>query len=325
MKRISQDIETGQFQRVYLLYGSQAYLRNMYRDKLKNALIPNGDEMNYAYFDGKGIAIDEVISFAETMPFLADRRVIIIENSKLFEGACDELADYIPNMPETTCIIFSEEKVDKKFKLYKAVSKTGYVSEFTTPSPEDLRRWVMGKITHEHRQITGRALDLFLDIIGDDMLQISNELEKLLSYTFGKDGIYPDDVLAVCSVKIEDKIFDLLDAVMNGNKDAALRCYSDLLQLREEPRHILYMIERQLRIVLHVMEMDKENMSIAQMAKVLGMKEYPVKKTLPQVRRRSKLWVLDALSECADLERASKIGNMNAQISVEYLIVKLSS
>ena len=79
MKSLNEDIRTGQFKQVYLLYGEEAYLKKQYKDKLTRAMLPDGDTVNYAYYEGKGIHITELIDLAETMPFFAERRLIVVE------------------------------------------------------------------------------------------------------------------------------------------------------------------------------------------------------------------------------------------------------
>ena len=71
MKSLNEDLKTGQFNKVYLLYGEEAYLKKQYKDKLREGMIPAGDTMNYAYFEGKGINVNEIIDLAETLPFFA--------------------------------------------------------------------------------------------------------------------------------------------------------------------------------------------------------------------------------------------------------------
>lgn len=325
MNRIDEDIKNRQFKSVYLLYGDQAYLRNQYRDKLKNALCDATDTMNLAYYSGSGVPIKEVMELADTMPFLAEKRVIIIEDSGLFKSSCDELADYIASVPETTCIVFSEESVDKRLKLYKAVREVGVITELTNLSSEELQQWVLTRITKEHRRITGRAMEIFLQRAGDDMMNIVGELEKLLAYTYGKDGIFPEDVMAVCTPRIEDRIFELLDAIVAGDRDKALKLYGDLYALKEAPARILFMIVRQLRILLHIKEMQEEHKNADDMARVLALKPYAVKKTLPQAGRRSKAWIEKALELCAKTDEDSKNGRMDAQMGLEVLIVRLSA
>jgi len=84
MKNIKEHIKLNQFKSVYLLYGTEEYLKKLYRDKLKTAILGDGDQMNYSHFEGKGIDTAEVKSVANTMPFFSDRRLILIENSGFF-------------------------------------------------------------------------------------------------------------------------------------------------------------------------------------------------------------------------------------------------
>ena len=82
MKSLNEDIKSGTFKQAYLLYGEEAYLKKQYKDKITAAMFPDGDRMNYAYYEGKGINPGELIDLAETMPFFADRRLIVVENSR---------------------------------------------------------------------------------------------------------------------------------------------------------------------------------------------------------------------------------------------------
>ncbi|MDE7207178.1 MAG: DNA polymerase III subunit delta, partial [Lachnospiraceae bacterium] len=90
MKRIAQDIKSGQFSNIYLLYGEEAYLRRQYRDNLRKALVPEEDTMNCTIYSGKDINVNEMIDMAGTMPFFAERRVIVVENSGLFKAAAND-------------------------------------------------------------------------------------------------------------------------------------------------------------------------------------------------------------------------------------------
>ena len=90
MQTLNQDIKTGEFKQIYLLYGEEAFLKNSYKNRLKEAIIGD-DTMNFARFEGKGLDVDELIRLADTMPFFAERRLIQIEDSGFFKNACPEL------------------------------------------------------------------------------------------------------------------------------------------------------------------------------------------------------------------------------------------
>ena len=106
MKSLQEDIKNQEFKRVYLLFGEEEYLKQQYKSRLKKALAPEEEDMNYSYFEGKKTEPREVIGLAETMPFFADRRVIFLEDTGFFKSAAgEELVDYLPQMPDSTCMI----------------------------------------------------------------------------------------------------------------------------------------------------------------------------------------------------------------------------
>ena len=110
MKGLQEDIKTGNFKKAYLLYGEEAYLRQQYKEKLIKALNPDDDTMNFTRFEGKGIEVKEMIDLCETMPFFASSRTILVENSGFFKNKCDELADYMKDLPDYLHLIFVEEE-----------------------------------------------------------------------------------------------------------------------------------------------------------------------------------------------------------------------
>lgn len=144
MKRIAQDIKNGQFNNIYLLYGEEAYLRRQYRDNLRKALVAEDDTLNCTSYSGKDINVNEIVDIAGTMPFFAERRVIIIENSGWLKSGEDRMVDLIKNLPDTTYIVFVESEVDKRSKLYKAVTAKGYAALCEMQDETMLKKWIMG-------------------------------------------------------------------------------------------------------------------------------------------------------------------------------------
>ena len=99
MQKLARDIKEQDFKNVYLLTGEEDYLRKQYRDRLAGAMADVHDTMNYHYFEGKNTIPEKLIDLAETMPFLAERRVIVVENSGFFKSAQDNLEDYLKQLP----------------------------------------------------------------------------------------------------------------------------------------------------------------------------------------------------------------------------------
>ncbi len=321
---LMEDIKKGQFKNVYLLMGEEVYLRNQYRKKLKDALLDPEDTMNRAVFEGKGIQVREVIDLAETMPFFADRRVIELSDSGFAKNACPELADYIPEIPKSTCLILTESEVDKRGRVYKAVKKEGRVVEFKRQDDRTLARWVLGILNREERKITEETMQVFLQRTGSDMERIDRELEKLLCYTLGREVIETEDVEAVCTEQTENRIFDMIQAITEQNQRKALDLYADLLAMKEPPMRILYLITRQFHQLLQLKEMEGQGMERGEMAKAAGVPPFAVSKYMAQCRKFSKKQLRQAVEDCVDTEERVKTGQMGDQISVELLIVKYS-
>lgn len=324
----SEQTDTIEIRNVYLLFGEEAFLRNRYKDAVLKNLLPSGDTTNFSRFEGKGVNFNEIIDLAETMPFFAERRVILIENSDLFNETKEEIkafSDYLANVPQTTVLVFCEEKVSRAGALYKAAAKNGFVKEFA-PIKDDkqLKDYIVGRLSKEHRPITGRALEVFMQMCGNDLTQINCELDKLVSYTFGKDGIRPEDVTAICSPKLDDKIFAMMEAMFRRDVGEALSYYADLIALKVNPNAILATIEGQYTLIRRVKEMDAEHIDYKSIAGALKANEYRVKKSLPLARRSSKIWIMRGLTLCAEVEEKSKSGGLDIQIGLESLIIDLS-
>lgn len=324
MRTIDEDIKTGQLKQIYLLYGAEAYLKKQYRDKLKNAMAAPDDNMNFTAFEGKDINAKEVIDLAETMPFFAERRVILIENSGFFKNSAEEMAEYLKQVAPATHFIFVEEEVDKRSKMYKAVKNAGKIVEFATQGEELLTRWILGRLKREGKNITGNVMKLFLSKTGSDMSNIDKELEKLICYTMEKDVIEASDVEAVVTEQISNKIFDMVNAVAEHDQRKALDYYYDLLALKEPPMRIMFLITRQFQILFHVKDMTMKRLDQHTIAQKAGIPDFAVRRNQAQARGFSLEQLEQALCDGAAYEEAVKTGKMNDQMAVELFLLTYS-
>lgn len=331
MKTIDDDIRSGSFRQIYLLYGTEDYLKKQYRDKLKDALAPGGgmffggDDMNLTVYEGKDTNPREVIDLAETLPFFADRRVIVIEKSGFFKNTCEELAEYLGQVAPQTCLLFVEEEVDKRSKMYKAAKKYGAVVEFSAQNEELLTRWILTRLKKEGRQITAPVMQMFLGRTGTDMGTIDRELEKLICYTMGRGVITAEDVTAIVTEQTQNKIFEMVNAIAEHDQRKALDLYYDLLTLKEPPMRILYLISRQFLILFHLRDMAAKGFDNKVMAQKAGIPPFAVRRNVMQARGFTAEQLKQALQDGAELEEAVKTGRMNDQMAVELFLVRYSA
>lgn len=324
MEQLLQDLKQRNFKNVYLLCGEESYLRNQYKKRLREALTEEGDTMNYSYYEGKDINPKAVIDMAETLPFFAEHRVVLVENSGFFKNKCEEMADYVSAIPESTCLIFAETEVDKRNRLYKEVKKYGRVVEFGTQKEETLLKWVLGMLKKENKGITRETLMLFLAKTGTDMQSIKNELEKLLAYTIERDSITLEDVEKVCVTQTTNRIFDMINAIAEGNQKKAMELYEDLLALKEPPMRILFLIARQFHQLYQLKMLSKEGLPASEIAKQAGIVPFAMKKYQAQAKSFTEEALREAVEECVAGEEAVKTGVMTDRLAVELLIMKYS-
>ena len=322
MKILNQDIKDRQFKPVYLLFGEEAFLKKSYKNRLKEAMVGD-DTMNFHQFEGKGVDLKEIISLADTMPFFGERRLILIEDSGLFKGSgAEALVEYLPQMPDTTCLLFVESEVDKRSRMYKKVKELGYGADMVRQDARQLSSWAGGILAREGKKITGHTMELFLSKTGDDMENIRMELEKLISYTLGREVITDQDVEEICANRVTNKIFDMVAAIVSGKTRAAMDLYEDLLTLREPPMRILFLIARQFNQVLQVKELMAQGMDRSRIASSLKLQPFVVGKIMPQARSFTREQILSRVELCVDCEEAVKTGRLGERLAVELLITK---
>lgn len=323
MKVISDDIKKGEFKSVYLLYGEEEYLKKQYRDRLKNA-IAGDDTMNYSYYDSDNASVKDIIDVCETLPFFAQKRLVIMENTGFLKSSNDELADYIKHIPDYLVVVMVEKDVDKRNKVYKAVDSVGYICEMKPQTTATLEKWIAGLLAKDNLKISREACDLILDKTGAGMDYIRQETEKLVSYCQGRDVVTVEDVEKVCATQTTSHIFDMISAIANKKQQQALDLYYDLLELKEPPMRILYLIVRQFNGILQVKDLMSRGISGKEIVSKIGAAPFVVGKYQAQAKYFEMNTLLDALNECAKTEEAVKQGRLNDRLGVELIIIKYS-
>ncbi len=325
MKRIQQDISEGKFRTSYLLYGEETYLRQQYEKRLLKALLPQEDTMNTVFYEGSGVDVAEIIDLARTLPFFADRRVIVLTDTGFFKHKCEDLADLLEGgLPDWLCMIFVEDEVDKRSRMYKAVNKSGRAVEFKRQDAKTLSNWVLQRLKREGKKITRRDMDLFLGMTGDDMSQIDNELEKLLSYTMGRNVVTRGDIEAVCTPQIQNRIFEMVRAVTDRQQEKALQLYYDLLAMKEPPMRILYLLARQFQQLMQAQEMAALGFDRADIGQQMHLQPFIVRNMINCADKYGPGELRRAMETCVETEEAVKTGRIGDVLSVELLIISFT-
>jgi DNA polymerase-3 subunit delta len=326
MKGLNEDIKTGRFSRAYLLYGDEEYLRLYFRKKLSAAICDPSDSMNCSFFEGDGISPARIIDLAETLPFFKERRLIVITNSSFFSDGCDELADYLKDICETTYFIFSESSVDKRTRMFKAVQKAGRCVELAPPDENALVDWAGGILKRSGREIRRNTLLRLFDRSGTNMGNLKNELDKLISYTDDREsGIIEDaDVDAICTVELKNRVFEMIDAVTSHKSAKAFSLYYELLAQKVSPYMMLPAIYRQFNIMLQIKELSAATRDISQIASKIGLKPFIARKYMSGAGAYSSNALRGLMENCLSLEQEAKSGRIDDKLAIELLLYSVS-
>ena len=329
------EVKAGKISGVYLFYGEEAYKKRYFRDTLKKAVL-NGDTMNYAAFEGKNIDWQAVYDSVMTMPFFADRRLIIIENSGKFstkqekgtekqaEKGADIIERIINEAPESSCIAFFEESAAKNRRIYKLIASKGVVCECNEDSEDDVINWLAKGFVRQGRKVRKSTLALITGRCGLDYDRLRMEFEKIISYAGDREVIEDSDVLAVSSENIESRIFDMLGAMSEKNVPLVLKKYHDLLANKEHPLYIMAMLRSQIRTMLQICELRDKGMNANDIGRAAGKPLFVVRRSLGYLQHFTRQQMISMLDEINETDAKSKKGLITDQTGVELLLIKFS-
>lgn len=320
MQTITEQMKSGQLSRFLLLYGEERYMVRYYKNQIVKILGLESDEMNCSHYEGERIDLSELLDVAQTLPFFAEQRLILVENSGFFKTSND-LADFLNDVPDTTYFLFVERTVDKRNRLYKYFSKNGCVTEVKPKAENELVNWVAAYLKSAGKAVTKNTVLLILNKVGTSMEMLSMELEKLIGYAWDKEAIGDSEVEAVCTNQVTNKIFEMVDAVAARNQKKALLLYHDLLALKEPPTRILYLFTRHINQMIQVKEEEGRG-SRDELAKKLGIPSFAVGKIGVQAKHFSEKQLLGMLAQTVKMEEDVKSGRLMDQLSVEIFIIK---
>ena len=323
MKGLKEQIQKGQIGKLYLFYGEERFLIQLYEQRIKKALLlPEDEMMNLDVMQSPQDPL-QVQSSIETLPFMAERRVVIIKESGAFDlkpGKMGELADLMQDIPESATVIWIESKVDKRSKFYKAVQKYGYVVEFKRLGENELLTWIGQEVKRKGVQLDRNTASYFLSLTGNDMVRIQMELEKLTSYAKERGVISREDVDSIVSVTIENSIFKLTDHLGNQQPAAAYRIYRQLLEDNGPVQRIFFMMIRQFRLLYKASLMQGADRN--SVAKELGVPSFAAGNYQNQARRFGEKRLKELLNKLLDLDTATKTGELDAEEAATLVILQ---
>ncbi|MFC7393288.1 DNA polymerase III subunit delta [Scopulibacillus cellulosilyticus] len=321
---------------IYVLFGKQSYLIQLIKDKIINqALTQEEKDFNLSSYNMEETPIEAAIEDAETLPFIGEKRVVVIENpyfltaerskSKV-EHHLKQFEKYIESpSPGTVLIVIAfYEKLDQRKKLVKLLTKASKTYELSQLTDDLLFKLLENIALDYDAHYTKEGHEQLLALVGPHLTYLANEVKKFALYC-GKDHPIDKSIVNELGARsLENNVFSLVDMVMRKQTANAYHLLNDLLKQKEEPVRLLALISRQIRIVYQVSLFQNEGYTQKQMAAKLKLHPYAVKIASGQAKAFNRQDLERALSQCAEADYQMKNGSMEKTLALELLIHKLA-
>ena len=326
----------------YLFHGEDEFSRSETLAGLKEKMgDPGLAELNTTIFDGSKVTLGELQHACGSVPFMADRRLVIVEGlltrlgSKGKEGApaawqkeyLEKLTQYLQRLPETTRLVLVEDRpISKNNPVHRLAlaDEHGHVREFESPKRKELSRWIEGRVRKKGGQINPAAVETLAAFVGSDLRLLDQEIEKLIAYVDRARPISEDDVRLLVSYVREANVFDMVDALGQRDGQQAAKLLHQLLDDGEHPLALLGMIVRQFRIMIQVKELNGQGLSQQDIAARLKLHRFVVKKAVGQAMNFSMEQLETIYRRLLETDVAIKTGRMNEVLALDMLVVGLT-
>lgn len=336
-KTAVKEIKQGRISPLYLCYGTEKYQIQEFVGLLQDKLVDrNQKDFAMAVFDLAETPIEAVVEEAETLPFLVERKLIVVRDAGLFtagkeggkiEHKAEALQTYIGNPAEHSVIVFVvyAEKLDERKKIVKAMKASGTALSFMPLGGGELVQWVVHEVEKRGCRIGKEAAEVLIAAGGVHMAALAAEADKLCLYAGAGGTIDTAAVEQLVARSTEQNVFAMVEHIAALRLEKALGIFYELLKQREEPIKIAALIARQFRIMMQVKELGRQSYSQQQIASQLGLHPYVVKLAGEQARKFEAGRLRDILSELAELDYRMKSGGVDKVLGLELFLLKLGA
>ena len=331
---------------LHILHGAETFARAEALRKLKESLDTDGSlATNTITLDARQSSLQEVMAACDTIPFLGDTRLVIVEGvlestgkpkrggkkkaSEVEPGDSapsqwEALTDYIDRMPPSTTLVLVDGAVPAD-GLLKVLKPKGAAQSFPIPGDKELAGWVGHRAKTLGIKIDAPAARLLAELVGADLWALAGEIDKLSVYANG-ESIREADVRALVSRAKEHKGWELSDAVVEGQSAKAARIVLELVEDGEAPQVLLSTVAgryRRIAIARDMLDRGESNSAIAQRVNMkVG---YGLDKLIEQARRHSPERIRRIYGRIIQAETDVKQFSMNYQLAVELAVQEIAS
>lgn len=323
-KKFNQSLTQNNVNSLYLLYGEEVYLLDEAVNSLMRTALGDGlRDFNLSVFYGQEASGGQVRDAVETLPMMAQRRVVILKEGQDFKAKDYELlSPVIQNPVESTTFIIVSTKVDKRKRFFKEFEKSGVVVEFRKPYENQVPAWIKF-IGQKHGLAIGDSESLILNqLVGSSLLSLDNEIRKLSQYLGDRKSVTAKDIHQIVSHSRVDSVFDLANAIGDRDQASALVCLANLLEHGQNEVGALALVTRHVRILATLQEGMKEGLAGVKLSARAGVPQFFLKRYMDQCRRWTPQKINKTYEALLDTDRALKSSPLSSHIWLENFVIR---
>jgi DNA polymerase-3 subunit delta len=310
---------------ISVIVGSERLFIDRAVAALRRASVGDGDAWNEEIFQGKSASAGRVLDAARTLPMMGPVRFVLVRSvDELADKEIELLVACFAAASDTTCLVFTAEKLDGRSKFAKAARQQGCLYEALPLKPPAMREFVGREARRRKLDLRDTAAAALVEAIGTDLSAVDDALERLSLYVGDGQPITQEAVEACVSRVRVDTIWQLVDAVGMRDRRNALKAASSLLRDREPPLRILAMLARQMRIVARMRDGLASGMAPQEAAIAAGAPPFKARDLGTSAKRFS----AGDLSRCfrvlAEADLVQKGGKCPPAIALENAIMELT-
>ncbi len=322
---------------VYLFWGQEEYLMNMTMDKLKERYIEDSFEaINYIRIDGKISGFQDLVDACETLPFMSDKKIILLNDiyefmDNLLDREEERFYKYMDELGDFICLILMDNtlSISRNKKTYRYFNKRGRVVDFSKLIGKELKGWIEDILKKHDKMMNYSTINYFIQRSSysskdadRDLFDLENEILKIIDHSKNRE-ISKDDIDKVLIRAIDTNIFKLLDAINIGSAEDALRNFNYMYMSKEPILKILYMINRQFRLILEYKLYRDKGYGGKKVQDKLQIKNYEFGKIKTQAGRFSIDRLEEIMKELLNIDIQLKTTTTDERLLIEMLLVKI--
>lgn len=310
---------------IIFLYGEDTFRLNKKLTEIVGQYKARKKGLNFKVFDAEADGYEEFSNELRQSSIFSEKKFVIVKNVFLNKTFKEKMIEGLNKLPtrDGVVVVCQEGHVLKNDRLLKYLKENAKVQEFEPISGSKLEAWAAAEAASHGLDISRAAVSKLVLFVGNDLWRLSNEIEKLASYGFDKQGVVSEsDIDLLVKSRIDSDIFKTIDALAVKNKKAALTLVREHLEKGDSHFYLLSMINYQFRNLLAVKSQEASGFDPGLAGRV-GIHPYVLRKTLQQCRAFSLEDLKKIYRKIFQIDLEIKTGKLDAEIALDLLIAEI--